>query len=282
MHQHPTYHFSKSLLFDAYLLLFGKTGNSAEALQTFRQLELKNAYRVAVKATHPDSHHAIHNELLNAKFRKVTEAYNLLNDFLAARDTAQVSAEQFSERISAPVKPRWTPRQDAPQNSTTRMYRQTVTKKPREKAHRYYEGLMPTISLKTGLFLYYSGKISYEQMIEALVWQRNMRPPLGELAIQWKWLHGSFVDIILKDVGRGGQFGERAVTMGLLKESQVKVLLRHQAFMQKPLGHYFVVQKILTAQEVKESLLIMSIHNKLFADERLARAQRLIECTEEL
>jgi hypothetical protein len=139
---------------------------------------------------------------------------------------------------------------------------------------------MPTIALKTGLFLYYSGKISYEQMIEALAWQRNMRPPIGELAVQWNWLHKSFIEIVLKDVARGGQFGERAVSMGLLKESQVKVLLRHQLFMQKPVGHYFVTNKILTDAEIKESLLIMSIHNKLFAEERQAREQRLLEFNE--
>jgi hypothetical protein len=50
--------------------------------------------------------------------------------------------------------------------------------------------------------------------------------------------------------------------------------------MQKPVGHYFVTNKILTSAEIKESLLIMSIHNKLFAEERQAREQRLLEFNE--
>ncbi len=273
------FHFSKSLLFDAHRLLFGSCDNAAQAIQQFSAAELKTAHRAAAKATHPDLNHALHNELLNANFWKVTEAYNLLNDFLVARDSAHVSAELFNEQISKHKKPQWAPRTHTYRPSATRIYRERDPsyKKPKEASHRYYEGMMPTIALKTGLFLYYSGKISYEQMIEALVWQRNMRPPIGELAVQWNWLHKSFIEIILREVSRGGQFGERAVSMGLLKESQVKVLLRHQLFMQKPVGHYFVTNQILTSAEIKESLLIMSIHNKLFAEERQAREQRLLE-----
>jgi hypothetical protein len=193
-----------------------------------------------------------------------------------------VSAEQFNEQISMHKKPQWAPKTHTYRPSSSRIYRERESsyKKPKDQSHRYYEGLMPTIALKTGLFLYYSGKISYEQLIEALAWQRTMRPPIGELAVQWNWLHKSFIEIVLKDVARGGQFGERAVSMGLLKESQVKVLLRHQLFMQKPVGHYFVTNKILTSAEIKESLLIMSIHNKLFAEERQAREQRLLEFNE--
>ncbi|MDU0460951.1 MAG: hypothetical protein RW306_19650 [Geobacteraceae bacterium] len=276
------FHFSKSLLFDAHRLLFGKCDNAAHAIQVFSAAELKTAHRIAAKATHPDLNHALHNELLNTNFRKVTEAYNLLNDFLLARDSAQVSAEHFNEQICKHKKPQWAPKTHTYRPAATRMYREreSFSKKPKVESHRYYEGMMPTIALKTGLFLYYSGKISYEQMIEALVWQRNMRPPIGELAAHWNWLHKSFIDIILKEVSRGGQFGERAVSMGLLKESQVKVLLRHQLFMQKPVGSYFVSNKILTREELKESLLVMSIHNKLFAEERKAREQRLLEFSE--
>jgi hypothetical protein len=276
------FHFSKSQLFDAYRLLFGRCDNAAHAIQVFSAAELKTAHRAAAKATHPDLNHALHNELLNADFRKVTEAFNLLNDFQLARDSAQVSAEQFNEQISMHKKPQWAPKTHTYRSSSTRIYRERESsyKKPKDQSHKYYEGLMPTIALKTGLFLYYSGKISYEQLIEALAWQRNMRPPIGELAVQWNWLHKSFIEIVLKDVARGGQFGERAVSMGLLKESQVKVLLRHQLFMQKPVGHYFVTNKLLTDAEIKESLLIMSIHNKLFAEERQAREQRLLEFNE--
>ena len=276
------FHFSKSLLFDAHGLLFGKCNNIAQAIQAFSTAELKTAHRAAVKATHPDLNHALHNELLNANFRKVTEAYNLLNDFLMARDSAHVSAEHFNEQISKHKTPQWAPKTHTYRPSATRIYREreSLYKKPKEQSHRYYDGLIPAIALKTGLFLYYRGMISYEQLIEALVWQRNMRPPIGELAVQWKWIHKSFIEIVLKDVARGGQFGERAVSMGLLKESQVKVLLRHQLFMQKPVGHYFVTNNILTSQEIKESLLIMSIHNKLFAEERQTREQRLLKFNE--
>lgn len=271
-------HFSKSLLFDAYFVLFGKHDTHANVMQVFQQSDLKAAYRDAVRASHPDLNPGINPELINARFRKVTAAYELLNDFLAARETTRASTSHFG--AAPPHKHTSTP-PHRPQHSTQQhIYNFKVQRepiRPKNPNHHYYDGLMPTIGLKTGLFLYYSKKVSFEDLTESLVWQRNMRPPIGELAVQWKWLHQHFVSVILSNVETCGQFGERAVKMGLLKESQVKVLLRHQSFLQKPLGHYFVTNKILTPHDIKESLAVMNIHNRLFTEERYSREQLLLK-----
>lgn len=269
-------HFSNSLLFDAYFVLFGKHDTRANVMQQFQQTELKAAYRDAVRASHPDLNHGVNSEVINARFRKVTAAYELLSDFLAARESNRVTTEHYGPipaQKPAPfhwqqhTSPRPAPRPKAHQEPL----------RPKDQNHHYYDGLMPTIGLKTGLFLYYSKKISFEDLTQSLVWQRNMRPPIGELAVQWKWLHTHFVSVILSNVETCGQFGERAVKMGLLKDSQVKVLLRHQALLQKPLGHYFISNRILTVQDIKESLAVMTIHNRVFTDERNSREQILLK-----
>lgn len=267
-------HFSKSLLFDAYFVLFGKHDPRADVMQTFQRNDLKAAYRDAVRATHPDLNPGINPEIINARFRKVTAAYELLTDFLAARHSSQASTQRFGFSANSPhTTTQW------PHNATQQKRSRPVQEpiRPKNPDHHYYDGLMPTIGLKTGLFLYYSKKVSFEDLTESLVWQRNMRPPLGELAVQWKWLHQHFVPVILSNVDTSGQFGERAVKMGLLKEAQVKALLRHQSFMQKPLGHYFISNRILTPQDIKESLAVMNVHNRVFAEERYHREQVLLK-----
>jgi hypothetical protein len=268
-------HFSRSALFDAYHTLFGKHDARAD-IQTFQPGDLKAAYRDAVRATHPDVNHGVNSDLLTAKFRKVIAAYDLLNDYLAARETTRVSHERFSAPASRePAAASWSWRSAQQKSSRPRPAYEPLRQK--DPSHHFYDGLMPTIGLKIGLFLYYSKKISFEHLTEALVWQRTMRPPIGELAVQWKWLHEHFVSVVLSNVETCGQFGERAVKMGLLKEAQVKMLLRQQAIMQKPLGHYFVKNRILAPQVIKESLAVMTVHNKVFHDERSLREQLLLK-----
>ncbi len=271
-------HFSKSLLFDAYFVLFGKHDTRANVMQVFQQSDLKAAYRDAVRASHPDLNPGMNTEFINARFRKVTAAYELLNDYLTARETTKVSAARFG---AAPGNKQTSTHchQQAPHINVNNTFRQRDPIRPKNQNHHYYDGLMPTIGLKTGLFLYYSKKVSFEDLTESLVWQRNMRPPIGELAVQWKWLHSHFVSVILSNVETYGQFGERAVKMGLLKEAQVKVLLRHQSLLQKPLGHFFIANRILTPSDIKESLAVMNVHNRVFADERYRREQLLLKYT---
>jgi hypothetical protein len=270
-------HFSKSLLFDAYFVLFGKHDTHANVIQVFQECDLKAAYRDAVRASHPDLNPGVNPEVINAKFRKVTAAYELLSDFLVARASIRDSSGPIgtSPAYQKQASTHW-PQQPSPRNTNSARVRNEPIR-PRNQNHHYYDGLMPTIGLKTGLFLYYSRKISFEDLTESLVWQRNMRPPIGELAVQWNWLHKHFVSVILSNVETYGQFGERAIKMGLLKEAQVKVLLRHQSLMQKPLGHYFITQRILTPQDIKESLAVMNLHNRVFAEERHRREQILLK-----
>lgn len=269
-------HFSRSALFDAYYILFGKHDTRADVIQVIQQSDLKAAYRDAVRATHPDVNHGVNSEVLTTKFRKVIAAYDLLNDYLAARETTRVSQERYGAGANrAPASTTWPCQTVQRGKNRIRPAHEPLRKK--DPTHHFYDGLMPTIGLKTGLFLYYSKKISFENLTEALVWQRSMRPPIGELAVQWKWLHEYFVSVILSNVETSGQFGERAVKMGLLKESQVKMLLRQQSFMQKPLGHYFIKNKILTPQDIKESLAVMNVHNRVFQEERSSREQLLLK-----
>lgn len=232
-----------SSIVDAYNILFGNKNVSLEVIKRIELTELKTIYRHAAKIYHPDVPNgcALH-------FRKITESYSLLFNFLS------------SNKKTIPD-----------QKVTTFDLNKKYPIKTKDLKGTYYKGKIPDIPFKIGLFLYYSGKIPYESLVKALVWQRNMRPPLGELAIQWKWLNQYFVSVILCAVNYGSLFGERAVNLGLLSESQLNVLLRQQSFMQKPLGIYFIKEEVLSASDIADSLHNMSLHNKMIHERRKTR-----------
>ena len=135
---------------------------------------------------------------------------------------------------------------------------------------------MPTIPLRIGLYLYYTGKIPYEALVQALVWQQSMRPQIGALAQKAKLLTAAEVERILDSKTVCGQFGERAVKLGFLAESQVAQLLRLQRNLQKPLGIYFVQKKLLTTYELSTAARDMEQHNQHIFRERHDR-QIMIE-----
>ena len=90
------------------------------------------------------------------------------------------------------------------------------------------------------MFTYYQGKVTYQQLIEALVWQRRQRPTLGVIAQKWGWLSEAKVAHILGHRGHAIRFGKKAVELGFLKPHQVEVLLQHQRSLQRRIGQHFI------------------------------------------
>jgi hypothetical protein len=120
---------------------------------------------------------------------------------------------------------------------------------------------LPFRTLEIGRYLYYQGHISYQQLIDALVWQRKQRPVIGDIALRWKWLNAAAIERINKSSGRPCRFGARAVELGLLSSFQVKTLLFYQRSQQQRLGKYFVRMKILTSEEMESLVQELREHN---------------------
>jgi hypothetical protein len=133
----------------------------------------------------------------------------------------------------------------------------------------YYEGPFPTIELKTGLYLYYTGSVSYQAVVRALMWQRDQRPPLGDFARQWGWLSEEDVSRILTSTHIVGTFGERALELGLLTQSQLNIILLHQRTLQQPIGRYFVAQSLLSELTLRHHLRELARHNQQVRESRL-------------
>lgn len=135
-------------------------------------------------------------------------------------------------------------------------------KLPQKSHERYYSGVFPTYPVKFGQFLYFSGVISWQDLVRGMRWQREQRPAFGELAVMWGWLCEKDVRAIRAATDIPGVFGERATALGLLTEKQANFLARHQHHSQPRLGEYFIRNRLLTERDVKDWLRKLECHNR--------------------
>lgn len=236
-------------LMEACRILFPTEDVSREFLCRIQVDGLKNAYRSRVWECHPDAcgedaDQARRTEL----FRRSVEAYNLLNDFLKGQQRPRLPLRRAVRR-PRPVF-RVEPVGPAP-------------------GEQYYRGPFPTIELKLGLYLYYSGVVSYQAVVRALIWQRDQRPPLGDFARRWGWLSEEDVSVILAATEIVGSFGERAVALGLLTQSQLNLILLHQRSQQQQIGRYFVEQGVMSELTLRQHLRGLARHNAQVRESRL-------------
>lgn len=139
--------------------------------------------------------------------------------------------------------------------------RPVVEKIPKKEHERYYSGVFPTYKLKFGQFLYFAAVISWQDLVRGIRWQRDQRPPYGEIAKAWGWLTDKDIQIIRAATDIPGVFGEKAVSLGLLTPKQAAFLVRHQHHSQPRLGEYFVKERILLPNEINQHLKAMQRHN---------------------
>jgi hypothetical protein len=207
----------------------------------------KAAFRERAKQNHPDRF-AIHDsEVQNRQtelFREVVDAFDLIRNFLKHRD--ETWPEQIFSRAAA-----------------SRQHHRPSPAAPRHQsptAH-FYRSSIPLRRLEFGSYLYYRGQVSYQSLIEALVWQRRQRPNIGDIARRWNWLSDCDILKICRDRGGYGRFGEKAIRLGLLRHSQVQTLLFFQRSRQQKIGQYFIENGTLTPDQIVQLLADMQAHN---------------------
>lgn len=242
--------FSNLQLCEACRVLFPNALIHHEFLQKLRLQSVKKSFRELAKRHHPDCFSEQVDVPLDAGlFRKANQSYQLLCSYIRERDQIAASRPQ----VIRPDLPRDNGAKPQPGERVFRRRPRNI-KPVRNPDDVYYEGPLPTFRVKLGLFLYYKGSIPYSAVVKALIWQRDMRPPIGDLAVAWGWLEPQFVSIIRSATELTGSFGEKAVELGLLTRSQVGVLLLHQRLMQAHIGRYFVAKGYLTEKELGKYL----------------------------
>lgn len=234
-------------LLDACRHLFGDTHLSKDFLHGLKSDGVKSAYRRKAKENHPDLFSHEPPPVRQAKeelFRKTHAAYEVLTAFLRQKKDAA------PQRRAAPHRP-------PEQREHTHIVRP-------KKEGSYYRGSVPCRPLPLGRFLYYTGVISYQSLIEALTWQRTNRMPLGAIAKTWGWLSATDIQKVLEHPN-SAKFGEKAVKLSLLTPLQVHAILMHQRSRNLRFGRYFVMRNEITHGEMETLVHALRRHNHRFA-----------------
>jgi len=213
----------------------------------------KSAYRQKAKETHPDLFTGANPHQLKRQtmlFIEIMKAYDVLNAFFKQRDEG---LWQEVNKVAAPRTP----------CAATKKPEAAPERAPRapNRTSQFWGGGLPSRPLEIGRYLYYSKRISYQALVDALVWQRNQRPVIGSLALRWGWLNAGAIDRITRSSGHARRFGEKAMGLGLLTSFQVKTLLFYQRSQQERLGQYFIMNKLLERDKFERFLAEMREHN---------------------
>jgi hypothetical protein len=231
-------------LFEACTILFGSEVTvSLDFLRYLQPSGIKAAYRKRAMETHPDLARALGQDevQMNERFKEVALAYERLIKAIkgngAINFNPQNRPEPFSERPKPKPKPA-NPRTD-----------------------HSYNGDVPKRKLLFAQFLYYSGLISWQTLIEAIAWQRTQRPRIGQIAQDWGILTPDDIHQIILHRDMGEKFGESAIRQGKLTPFNVKTLLGRQRFLQKRIGEFFIQKGLFTPKEMESMVKRQWLHN---------------------
>ncbi len=211
------------------------------------QREVREAWRRRALETHPDRAAALGRDEreLAREFQALLEAYRTLCPSSDPPEEPRVRPPPPAARPPPrPVRP------------------------PVDHVHR---GGLPRRPLLFAEYLYYSGRASWRNLVEAVAWQRRQRPPIGRIAVEWGHLDDAQVRAVLQARRRGDgakPFGECARDMGLLTGAQLLALLGRQRRLQRRIGEYFVEAGLVGRREVPGLEAELVTHNARFRRER--------------
>lgn len=247
---------------DAGRVLFGARAETVLGGRGWRR-ELKRAYRRRALETHPDRARSLgraESELAR-EFRAVVAAYQLL----------MAAPERLPARSRGrPPAPRSTPRREPPAGRA-RPARDEAPATPDRRRSRKAAGSrgtgigLPQRRLRLAEFLFYSGRIPFEALVEGLAWQRRQRPPVGRIAVESGYLTQAQVLEVMERRLRSGDvfvpFAEYATRIGLLTPFARLAVLGRQRKRQRRIGRFFAERGWVTEEELDAARGEMLMHN---------------------
>lgn len=150
---------SKKEVQKALELLFGGSFSCYdETLQYLQTSGIKKAFRSKAMLYHPDK--AQEGQEMVA-FHELQDAYELL---MSIKTDPKAELDKINQQKARPTRKQQPPSRKAKASSQT----------PRDRGDFYYRGQrLPRIPLRLGEYLYYSGRISWRMLIDAIVEQKK-------------------------------------------------------------------------------------------------------------
>ena len=215
-------------LANACFLIYGPLFHFSEAtLDYLKPSGIKSAYREKAKILHPDCSKLKDKSKkeLSILFNELNNAYNLLINYLKVES-------KFKDQISNKFK-----------------LIEDINKK--NKKDFFYTGIIPKRKLRLGEYLYYSKKISWKTLINAIVTQYRTRPKMGDICLKLNFLGMSEINKIIKNTNIHEKFGETAKRLGVLNDHQIFATLGFQKKYNRSFGIYFIENNIFTINELE-------------------------------
>jgi hypothetical protein len=124
---------------------------------------------------------------------------------------------------------------------------------------------MPRRRIRLAEYLYYSGRISWAVMVEAIAWQRRQRPAVGRIAVDFGFLTPLEVIDVIERRHRAGAhevpFGEFALRLGMITPFERLAMVGRQVRLQRPIGQYFVERGLIGEHEFEDLRRHIVRHN---------------------
>lgn len=228
-------------------------GDAAAEARARREAEARRAAaaRAAEEARRrAEQERAFREEVRREEVRRQAEAARRA---AAARAAQEARGSQARPTAEEGPGPRWR-RTRAPEAGKQGDWRQVAKPRP-----------MPRRRVRLAEFLYYSGRISWATLVDAIAWQRRQRPAVGRIAVDYGFLTPlEVIDVIVRRQRAGAAdvpFGEFAVRLGLITPFQRLAMIGRQARLQRPIGQYFVERGLVGEHEFEELRRQVARHN---------------------
>ncbi len=123
----------------------------------------------------------------------------------------------------------------------------------------------PRRRIRLAEYLYYSGRISWTVMVEAIAWQRMQRPAVGRIAVEYGFLSPLEVMDVIERRRRAGAsevpFGEFALRLGMITPFERLAIVGRQTRLQRPIGQFFVERGLVAEPEFEDLRRQVIRHN---------------------
>jgi hypothetical protein len=247
-------------LLSACRVLFGAEECAAPDFLARLDAQLvRRRFRTRAIELHPDRAAVLHRPpaALAEAFKQVEAAYRTLRAHLAAG--TRVGDRASSGNVHGPAA---TP----PACSVPRGPGRAAAPIIPEVAHvaggdHFWSGPIPGRILRLGEFLYYSGRISWSELIRALVWQARQRPRFGQVAGSFGYLTPELVAAVLARRRAQEKIGEAALRLQLITSLQQQVVLQAQERRHQRIGDYFRQTGVLATADVESFGRAVRAHN---------------------
>lgn len=229
---------------------------------------LKATYRRRALETHPDRARSLGRPErdLAREFKAVADAYRVLSS-LSGRPLPRGApfrapwppAHADVRPRARPARPRPRPAARPPPPPPPAARAPAARASARSGAPRVRVGVrpqdLPQRRLRFAEYLYYSGRVGWDDLVASIAWQRAQRPPVGRIAVDFGFIEPEDVAALLDHRRAAGQagmpLGEFAVRAGYLTSFQLLAVLGQQLRLQRPIGQFFVERGLLEAEDIE-------------------------------